>query len=117
MSKEVSVYLEDILECIQKIKEYTHDATMDNFEEDSEKQDAVVRRLEIIGEAVKNIPDESKNRYTEIPWRQIAGMRDILIHEYAGVIWERVWKVVRDDLPSLQEKVERMKRDIHPGNE
>jgi len=64
-----------------------------------------LRRLEIIGEAVKNIPDDFRAKYPDIPWRQIAGMRDILIHAYFGVELRRVWKVVKEDLPELKLKI------------
>lgn len=68
-------------------------------------QDAVIRRLEIIGEAVKNIPPEFRDEYPDIQWRQIAGMRDVLIHGYFGVDLDLTWKVVKSDLPELERKV------------
>lgn len=90
MSKDARVYLEDILESIQAILEYTQKMDFDEFDDARQAQDAVMRRLEIIGEAVKSLPDELKHQFTEIPWKQIAGMRDILIHEYAGVMLDRI---------------------------
>ena len=102
MRKEIKVYLEDILESIQKIKEYTAGVDFAEFDDNTQHQDAVIRRLEIIGEAVKGLPSELKAKYPDIPWKQIAGMRDILIHEYAGVSLKRVWKVVTDDLGPLK---------------
>ncbi len=105
MSKENNVYLHDILESIEKIEAYTENLAYDGFSKNTEAQDAVMRRLMIIGEAVKQISQEFKNRHTEIAWKQIAGMRDVLIHEYAGVLLERVWKVVKDDLPVLKERI------------
>jgi uncharacterized protein with HEPN domain len=105
MNKDIRVYLEDILDCIKKIQTYATDETFDSFSQNVEKQDAVVRRLEIIGEAVKKLPNEVKVMHPEIPWKQIAGMRDVLIHEYAGIRLERVWKVITDDLKILKSAV------------
>ena len=97
-----TVYLNDILESIEKIEGYLDGFKAMDFENDSAIQDAVMRRLEIIGEAVKRLPEKMKSEYSDIPWRNIAGMRDILIHEYAGVQTERVWRTVKNDLPPLK---------------
>ncbi|MEN4017030.1 MAG: DUF86 domain-containing protein [Methanobacterium sp.] len=72
----------------------------------------IFERLEIIGEAVKNIPQEIKDKYVEIPWKQIAGMRDILIHQYSSVKLERVWIVVKRDIPDLKGKIVNLKENI-----
>lgn len=79
------VFLEDILEYIERIEKYIGNLTENEFEKNSEKQDAVIRRIEIIGEAVKNISTETKDKYHHIRWREIAGMRDVVIHQYFGV--------------------------------
>lgn len=105
MKKEVGVYLEDILGSIEKILEYTAGLNFEDFNKNSEHQDSVMRRLAIIGEAVKNLPPEIREKYGDIPWKQIAGMRDVLIHEYTGVSLVRVWKVVTDDLAPLKKVV------------
>src|SRR3989338_5578696 len=98
MKKNSMVYLDDILSCIEKIQEYTKDTSFGEFDDNSQLQDSVMRRLEIIGEAAKNLPGSLKNKYDTVPWRQISGMRDVLIHEYAGVLIDRVWKVIEEDL-------------------
>ncbi len=104
--KTSRVYLEDILESIGKIEAYTKAMTWRKFEQDAKVQDAIMRRLEIIGEAVKQIPEAIKESNPGIPWRQIAGMRDVLIHEYGEVRVERVWKTVKDDLAPLKAGIE-----------
>lgn len=89
------------MESIEKIEEYTSNVDEEEFYENSFVQDAVLRRLEIIGEAVKNVPEDFRTKYPDIPWRQIAGMRDVLIHAYFGVNLRRVWKVIKETFQSL----------------
>ena len=108
MQRDVKVFLEDILESIEKIEEYTANIDEEDFYENTIIQDAVLRRLEIIGEAVKNIPDDFREKYPDIPWRQIAGMRDVLIHAYFGVNLRRVWKVAVENIPDLKFKIVRI---------
>ena len=106
------VFLEDILECIGKIEEYIGNLTEKEFEENSEKQDAVIRRIEIIGEAVKNISMETRNKYPHIRWREIAGMRDVVIHQYFGVTVGLVWRVATSEIRDLKEKIEEIINEI-----
>ena len=116
MNKNIRVYIEDIIECIGKIEEYT-EIEEDDFFENTQVQDAVFRRLEIIGEAVKNIPQEFRDKYPDIPWRKIAGLRDVLIHEYSGVSLERVWKVAKEDLTELKVKMLRIRESMNKAND
>lgn len=112
MKRDVKVFLEDILESIEKIEEYTANIDEEDFYENSIIQDAVLRRLEIIGEAVKNIPDDFREKYPDIPWKQIAGMRDVLIHAYFGVNWRRVWKVIEEDIQDLKFRILRILEEL-----
>ncbi len=103
--------LKDILEAVDRIQRYIGVMTIAEFIANSEKQDAVVRNLEIIGEAVRNIPPEFRERHSQIPWSQIAGFRDRLIHQYFGVNWVILWDVVQNRLPTLRGQVEGLLRE------
>lgn len=107
-----TVYLDDILESIAKIKEYTQAVSEEEFYRDTKIQDSIIRRLEIMGEAVKNIPEDVKRLNPRIPWREIAGMRDFLIHDYFGVNLERVWEVVEKDLRKLEDQISNLKKRL-----
>lgn len=93
--------LYDIQEALRRIKTYTHEMTYKEFLEDTRTQDAVIRNLEIIGEATKKLSMELRNRYPNVPWKQMAGARDRLIHNYFGVDLEVVWKISTAELSDL----------------
>jgi uncharacterized protein with HEPN domain len=98
------LYLDTIAECIEQIETYT-EAGRDTFLRSSLIQDAVIRNFEIIGEAAKQISRRLKDQYPDIPWRRIAGFRDVLIHDYRKVVMEEVWLVVEHDIPVLKKQI------------
>ena len=98
----------DIIEAIKRIELYTKELSYPVFLQKMETQDAVVRNFEIIGEAVKNVSKALKAKYSNIQWKEIAGMRDKVIHFYFGVNWDIVWGAVKDSLPPFKEKIERI---------
>jgi len=110
MRREIGDYIEDIIiiEAMINAMEFTKDMLYDEFVKDTKTVYAVIRAIEIIGEAVKNIPEETRNKYPDIPWRSMSGMKDKVIHAYFGVKIERVWEVVKRDIPSLKPKFEKM---------
>lgn len=91
----------DILECIAKIQRHTQGYDFDDFKGDDKTIDSVLRNLEIIGEATRQIPREIKERYVKLPWKEMQGMRNIVIHEYHGVNLKIIWQTVTGDLPSI----------------
>jgi len=105
MIKDNLIFLEHILENIRDIDLFTKGVSKEDFIRNKEKQNAVVRSLEIIGEAVKNISDNLKEKYLSVSWREIAGTRDRIIHHYFGVDLNIIWDIVKINLPELNEKI------------
>jgi len=106
MRSDPEVYIKYILESIMLIQEYTRQVSKEDFLQRTYLQDAVIRRLQIIGDAVKSLPPDFRAKHDEIPWQRIAGMRDVLIHEYFGVDLNLTWRTVQQDLPSLKNRLQ-----------
>jgi len=111
-SRDLNEILSDIRESIELIESYTSEISEKEFEQNPEKQDAIIRRLEITGEAIKHVPTKWISEFPNIPWREIAGMRYILIHEYFGVSLGLVWSTAVSDMPKLKETIQQIKKKI-----
>ena len=112
--RAVLPYLQHILDAIGFIQTYTT-AGRDAFHNDRKTQDAVIRNLEIIGEAVRNVPPDFQSAHAGIPWRQAAELRNVLIHEYFGVDLNVVWAVVEKELPPLKASIEQVVAKVNGG--
>ncbi|MBI3051733.1 DUF86 domain-containing protein [Candidatus Woesearchaeota archaeon] len=105
MKREYGDYIQDIIDSIKETEEFTKEWSFDDFKEDKKTINAVIRSLEIMGEAAKKIPDDIRKKYPKIPWKEMAGIRDKLIHEYHGVDLEIIWKVVKEELPPIKPNI------------
>lgn len=105
MPKDYRIYLEDIMAATAKIEKYLGKSTFEEFRKNELVIDGVTRNLEIIGEAVKRIPKDVKEKHPDVEWKKIAGLRDILIHEYSGIDLEILWDIVKNKLPELKNRV------------
>lgn len=113
MSKRQDIDLiRDILECIKRIDMYTAEMNYKEFQKDFKTQDAVIRNIEILGEAAKSLSTTVKDSYPDIPWKQIAGTRDKLIHDYFGVNIDIIWAISKTDLPDLRIKILNLLHDL-----
>ena len=109
--KDERVYLSNIRECVTRIEEYTRGGK-DEFMKTSMIQDAVIRNFEIMGEATKRLSPELRNTYSDVPWQQMAGLRDVLIHDYLKVNLNLVWQIIEQNVPELKQQIDLILQDL-----
>ena len=110
--RDLCLFLNDMLEAISRIEEYTEGYDFEDFINDRKTVDAVLRNLEIIGEASRYVPDEIRSTYLNVPWRRVIGLRNVVIHHYFGVDLGIVWTIIRLQLPELKESVEKIIKEL-----
>ncbi len=111
MPRDYKAYIEDIFLAAKKINKYIFGLSFQTFSADEKTIDAVVRNLEVIGEAVRNIPADIRDRYSEIEWHRIAGLRNILIHEYFAISLKIIWDIATNKLPILEQQIDKIIKD------
>ncbi|HOJ39505.1 MAG TPA: DUF86 domain-containing protein [bacterium] len=112
MKRNYKLFLKDILTCLNKIDSFVGKMSFHEFMQDEKTKSAVVRELEVMGEAAKNIPPSIRQRYEDIPWSQMAKTRDKIIHFYFGVDYEIVWEVIRKRLPQIKPVVGKILKEL-----
>jgi uncharacterized protein with HEPN domain len=111
--RDYTLYLKDILESMEAIEKFVEGIEFDSFQRSDMISSAVIRKFEIIGEATKNIPETIRNKYAEIPWKEMAGMRDRLIHLYFGIKYNLVWRTIKDVIPQVKPIIRKIIEDIN----
>jgi uncharacterized protein with HEPN domain len=112
MTRNISLYIKDIPQNMQDAQNFIRGMSYEKFAADKRTFNAVVRSLEVIGEAAKNVPEEIRSKYPSVPWREMAGMRDKVIHFYFGVNREAIWIAVKDRIPAVKPLIEQVLRDF-----
>src|SRR3989338_888223 len=104
MKKDPIVYIQDMLDAMNRIRQYTHNISFEQYESDLQLQDAIIHRLQIIGEAASRIPEETRNNYPNIPWRKIIGLRNVIVHDYMMVNTKEIWTIATVDLSQTKKE-------------
>ena len=110
--KDNLAFIEHILDSINAIEEFSNNLTKEKLMSDRLKRSAIIREIEIIGEAVKNLSEKTRNKYKEIPWKDIVGTRDKMIHRYFGVDLDTVFGIIENDLPTLKKQIIKIKKEL-----
>lgn len=109
--RDISLYLQDIIEAMSAIEKFVEGISFDEFREDDKTSSAVIRKFEIVGEAAKQIPQDIKDKYNQLPWKEMSGMRDRLIHFYFGIKYELVWHTIKDVIPHVKPVMQEIIQD------
>ena len=112
MRKEPLVFIKHILDCIESIEQFSEELSKEEFKKNDLKQSAILRKIEIIGEAVKNLPDSFRNKHSSAEWKKITGTRDRLIHQYFGVDLDLMWDVIKKELPKLKKQTQEILKSL-----
>ncbi len=110
--RDYRLYLKDILAALESVEAFVERMGFEEFRADDKTASAVVRKFEIVGEATKNIPEEIRQRYPKIPWKEMAGMRDRLIHLYFGVDYQLVWTTIKERLPRVKQEIQKILKEL-----
>jgi len=112
MKRDYELYLKDIRDSMKAIEEFTDGMSFEEFKEDDKTSSAVLRKLEVIGEATKHIPEEIRKKKPQLPWKEMAGMRDRLIHSYFGIDYELIWKTIKKRIPEAKPLIKKILDDL-----
>jgi len=109
--KDDRLHVEHVLECIDRVQKYTRGGR-EEFFKDIQKQDAVLRNLQVLAESSQRLSDTLKAKHPEIDWRSLSGFRNVMVHDYFGIRLERVWEIIEKDLPELKRQMETIRREL-----